>query len=138
MGVESKTASLTDGIEGAEEKLQEYRDKLPLPEGTAGVIVGEGDRIVGLDLFDSPETLASIWPRRAGAYFFDALRNRSRQTRTSRVLAKRFVERVATWTRPAATRLGLGDQLEIDGEGTVGAALLFAGRVCHVSAFGGS
>ena len=76
MGVHSETASLTDGIQGAEEKLQEYREKLPLPEGTAGVIVGEGERIVGMDLFDCPETLAAIWPRLSGAYFFDSLRNR--------------------------------------------------------------
>jgi hypothetical protein len=135
MRLHSKTASLTDGIQGVEDKLQEYREKLTLPNGTAGVIVAQGDQVVGMDLFDCPATLTAIWPRLSAAYFFDALRNQRRRKRTPQIVAEEFVDRVIAHIRPRAAALGLGDELEIAGDSEVGAALLFADKVCHLSAF---
>ena len=37
-------------------------------------------------------------------------------------------------TKPRVPAWGLGDELEITGEGIVGAALLFSSQVCHLSA----
>ena len=59
-GVESETASLTDGFEAAKERLQEYRDRLQLPDDAAGVVVASGDHVIGMDLFDSPATCATF------------------------------------------------------------------------------
>ncbi len=53
----SETASLTDAFAAAEETLKEHCKRLVLPEGAAGVLVGRHDRIIGMDLFDSPTTL---------------------------------------------------------------------------------
>ena len=61
--------------------------------------------------------------------------NRQRRKKAAKKLAGRFVEQVAVSARPRVPALGLGAELEIAGDGLVGAALLFSGNVCHVSAF---
>ena len=135
MGAESETASLTDGFEAVEAKLQEYRDHLQLPDGAAGIVVARGDQIVGMDLFDSSETLSSLWKRLSDAYFFDALRNRRRRKKTAMELAGHFVKQAADCAKPRVPALGLGSELEISGEAIVGAALIYSGQICHLSAF---
>ena len=50
LGVESDTASPTDGYVAAEEVLREGRERLPLPEDASGLLVARGGRIVGMDL----------------------------------------------------------------------------------------
>jgi len=42
---------------------------------------------------------------------------------------------VPDYCRLRTPTLGLGNELEIAGDGVVGAALLFSGQVCHLSAF---
>jgi hypothetical protein len=136
-GVEarSETASLTDAFESAQEKLKEHCKRLVLPEGAAGVLVGRHDRIIGMDLFDSPTTLKTLWDRLSDAYFFDALRSPSAAPPTPVDHAQRFIERVGSAATPRVPALALGEELEIASEGIVGAALLYDGGLCHLAAF---
>ena len=131
----SPTSSLADGYEAAEEDLQQYRKEIPLLNGTAGVVVAQGDRIVGMDLFDSPDTLQALWGRLSDAYFFDALRNRKRRRKTSLKAAHKFLEQVAASVKPRMPALGLGYELEVAGDDMVGNALLYSERICHLAAF---
>ena len=135
VGAASETASLTDGFMYAEEKLKEHCKRLVLPEGAAGVMVGRHDRIIGMDLFDSPTTLKTLWNRLSDAYFFDALRDPAAAPPTSADHAQRFVERLGSAARPRIPALALGEELEIASEGLVGAALLHDGGICHLAAF---
>jgi len=133
--VHSPTDSLTDGFEAAKQKLQQYREALPLPGGTSGVLMARGDQVVGMDLFDSPHTLQSLWERLSDAYFFDALRSRRRRREASRKSAQQFLQAVAARVKPRVPALGMGDELEIAGDDVVGGALLYSGRICHLAAF---
>ena len=132
---QSETASLTDAFVAAEEKLREHCKRLVLPEGAAGVVVGRGDRIVGMDLFDSPKTLKTLWDRLSDAYLFDALRDPAAAPPTPLGHAQAFVERLSSAAKPRIPALALGDELEIGGGGIVGAALLYDGGICHLAAF---
>jgi hypothetical protein len=136
-GVEarSETASLTDAFVSAEETLREHCKQLVLPEGAAGVLVGRHDRIIGMDLFDSPTTLKTLWGRLSDAYFFDALRDPAAAPPTPADHAQRFIERLGSAAKPRVPALALGDELEITGEGIVGAALLYDNGLCHLAAF---
>ena len=131
----SPTASLTDGFEAAEEKLEPYRRQLQLPEQAAGVLLASGERVLGMDLFDSPKTLSAIWKRLSDAYFFEAVRDGQEKPPSSRDLALDFLAHVAERARPRVPALGLGEELEIAGNGVVGAALLYDDKVCHLAAF---
>lgn len=131
----SETGSLTDGYEATKEELQKYRDQLSVPPGTAGVLVAHGDRVVGMDLFDSPVTLASLWERLSDAYFFDALRDTEPQVAARTEIAQQFLRNIAERAKPRVPSLGLGDELEITGDDMVGGALLYNDRICHLAAF---
>ena len=131
----SETASLTDAFISAEETWKEHAKRLVLPEGAAGVLVGRNDRIIGMDLFDSPTTLKTLWDRLSDAYFFDALRDPAAAPATPVDCAQRFIERLGSAAKPRIPALALGDELEIASEGLVGAALLYDGGVCHLAAF---
>jgi hypothetical protein len=131
----SETSSLTDAFDAAEETLKEHCKRLVLPEGAAGVLVGRDNRIIGMDLFDCPTTLKTLWNRLADSYFFDALRNPSAAPETPVDHAQRFIDRLGSAAKPRIPALALGDELEIASEGLVGAALLYGGGLCHLAAF---
>jgi hypothetical protein len=126
---------LIDGFEAAEEHLKDYRQNLPLPDNAAGVVVVQGDRVVGVDLFGSPLTFASQWQRLADAYFFDALHDSEQKEAADKELAASFIKRSATCAKPRTETLGLGTELEVSHDDLVGAALLYSGQVCHFAAF---
>ncbi len=132
---QSATASLTDGFMHAEETLKEHCKRMVLPEGAAGVLVGRNDRIIGMDLFDSPSTLETLWGRLSDAYFFDALRDPAAAPPTPVDHAQRFVERLGDVATPRVPALALGEEMEIAREGLVGAALMYDGGICHLAAF---
>jgi hypothetical protein len=136
-GVEarSETSSLTDAFVSAEEKLREHCKRLVMPEGAAGVLVGRSERIIGMDLFDAPTTLTTLWDRLSDAYLFDALRDPAAAAVTPEKQARRFIERLSGAAKPRIPALALGEELEIGGEGLIGAALLYEGEVCHLAAF---
>ena len=131
----SATSSLTDAFVSAEETLKDHCKRLVMPEGAAGILVGRHNRIIGMDLFDSPTTLKTLWARLSDAYFFDALRDPAAAKPTSVVHAQRFIERLGGAAKPRIPALALGDELEIAGEGLVGAALLYNGGICHLAVF---
>jgi hypothetical protein len=134
--IRSKTASLADGLRAAERQSHRYRDRLRMPEHASGVLVAQADRVVALDLFDSPDTLQAVWERLSGAYFFEAGANADPGREASLETASRFVQRIAACVRPRVPALGLGEEYEIVGQGVVGAALVYSGRVCHLASFG--
>jgi hypothetical protein len=135
VAAQSETASLTDGFVSAEGRLKDYRKHLSLPKGVAGVLVGRHDRIIGLDLFDSPTTFESLWGRLSDAYFFDGLRDPDTAPPTPVHHAQRFLEWLSSAAKPRVPALALGDELEIASKGLVGSALLYDGRLCHLAAF---
>jgi hypothetical protein len=135
VGAASPTGSLTDGLEATDADARQYRDKLDLPEGTAGVLAARGDWVVGLDLFDSPETMRTYRDRLLGAYVFDALRDRTASPRATRELAESFLDRVGSHARPRLPALGLGRELEMVEDHLVGTALLYDDGLCHLAAF---
>ena len=62
-GLHSPTEALHDVYAREEAILADFDRAFPMPTGTRGVAIGLFDRLVGLDLFDSAETLERQWPR---------------------------------------------------------------------------
>ena len=63
----SATQAIHDVYRAEERSLEEWVRAFPMPAGTRGIAVGINDRLVGLDLFDSAETLERQWPRLVGS-----------------------------------------------------------------------
>ena len=59
----SPTQALHDVYEREEASVDDFVRAFPMPPGSRGVAIGLFNRLVGLDLFDSAETLERQWPR---------------------------------------------------------------------------
>ncbi len=130
----SETASLTDGYAQAAGRLAEYREHLPLPPDATGILVFHGEEVIGLDLFDHAQTMASLWPRLSEAYFL-AHAGGDAASPADAGLARAFLDRLAGGPVPANETPGLGQAFDIAGENVVGSALWYDGHACHVAAF---
>jgi hypothetical protein len=112
-----------------------YDGAFPFCEKSAGVVVASGGRIVGIDLFAGPDTLRSVWGPLAGSYFRRAVPDAAPTGVASPADVRAFIDRVAGAARPIKKFGTIGCELEILGDDLAGHALLFAGQVCHISAF---
>ena len=131
----SPTLSLTDCFDSMKGQTAAYRRHLCLPKTAAGAVACYGERLLGLDLFDSPTTLRAIWPWLLEAYCLDAIRAGKQANPTPPEVANTTLKRLPSLAKPRVPALGLGSELEIANGDLVGAALLYEGRDCHLSAF---
>ena len=63
IGVHSRTSALHDLYEREAIDLGALVRAFPCPAGATGIAVGIGGRLVAVELFDAPSTLAEQWPR---------------------------------------------------------------------------
>ncbi len=69
----SPTEAMADIYLQKEKDLVEVREAFTLPENTVGVAVYQGDRLLGLDLFDRAATLEHHWQSLLDSYVLDWL-----------------------------------------------------------------
>ncbi len=138
----SPTSAMSDIYEQQSVRLEDYvRSFTPAGDQVGAVFAIEG-KVVGLELFDSPETLRKLFPKLLRSYGLDALdRARSgaatagaRRT-PSRARAAAFLRRVSRANEEQFPALGEGQDLRLTGPSLTGGALAVDGRVVHLSAF---
>jgi hypothetical protein len=137
LGAESPTMDFTAGFGASEDRLKGYREKLRLPERALGFVAARGKQVVGLDLFDAPETLEKLWGRLSDAYFLEAVREKTEVDATPKETVEQFVATVADNLVVAENQPELGVEMEIaEGCALAGSALYYDGAVVHLAAFG--
>ncbi len=75
-GVASATASLHDVYEATESDLAPVREKFTAQPDQVGAAFAVDGRLVGVELFDAPATLARLLPKLVDSYAFDAFEHR--------------------------------------------------------------
>ncbi|HOL96680.1 MAG TPA: HIRAN domain-containing protein [bacterium] len=131
----SPTASVTDGYEKSEAQIRDYQDKFVLPENAAGVLVGFGNLIAGLDYFGYPEIFRQVWDRLAGSYFTQALVDVRDAPITDKRVAYDFFEKVSRAIELCEPSLGLGNEFMIKGHELTGTGVWYEDALCHLSVF---
>jgi hypothetical protein len=136
MGSISPSAALQQAYEDHQARLEVLLGSIgefPSCHGVAFVIAG---RIVGVDLFDCPETLRKLWAKLARSYAIDALEHNAGEA------APLPVEQVGQWLGSAAEAAaqthkspGLGHDVRLKGKGVIGGALLIEDRPVHAELF---
>jgi hypothetical protein len=129
----SGTSYLHKAYEDTEPQLKATTESLAVPEGASGVAFAIGGKIVGLDLFDRPPTLARLWPKLVRAYAIDA--RVGGEGKVSR-------EAVAAWLGTAVTAkeetfrsAGMGDDVRLEAAELEAACLRVEAQPVHVEAF---
>ena len=143
----SPTEALHDVYAREEANLANFHRAFPMPTGARGVAIGLFDRLVGLDLFDSAETLERQWPRLV-ASAASALFDQQRMIEAGMVPAPRHrhldskaLDRTLGRARSAlgdatvAPSVGEGSDVRFTAPKVVGTALVHERRAVHVALF---
>lgn len=135
MACESPTSALEQVYEDYRPKLDEVVRQARIPEDCCGVVFAFGGKIVGLDLFDKPGTLSKLLPKLVRANAVNAMETSDGGARVDR-------DRVVDWLRSIASAScqqfkspGLGDDVRIESDDVVGAALVVEGEPVHIESF---
>jgi hypothetical protein len=133
-------ASLDEFVEGM----------IPFP-GQVGALFAIGDRIAGLDLFQSDTLLRKLWPKIVRSYALDAIdpdayadhdassrhhrRPSEKDGASRRAAAEHFIHRCAEADGKVVPALGLGEDVRLEAKGLSAAALVLNEELVHLAAF---
>lgn len=131
MGVHSPTGAQADVFAARERDLGAWRDAFPLQPGQSGALLALGDRLC-LDYVSRPEAFARFYPKLLEGYLLDALERVDSQP--SRDLDA-FLTAIAAGALARRPSAGLGDDVRLRGEHTVGSGLEVDGELLQLCAF---
>lgn len=134
--VVSPTAAYDDAVQAVEPRLQTLRARFAAQPDQVGAAFFIGGVWVGLDLFDSPHTLAKLLPKLVDSYALDALDVPPEPgAAPSLDQVRALLDRIAQAPAAAYPAVGKGTDLRIDAPALQAAALADGERVVHLSAF---
>jgi hypothetical protein len=136
MGTFSKSREMRALYEDHAGSLDDYAAAFRPEEGQLGALFAIGGRLVGLDLFDHPETLSGILPKLVRSYALDAMEHAGAASAPpSSEEAEGFLRELGSTGGRRYESPGLGEDLRLRAPGLTASALLFEDRVLHLSAF---
>ncbi len=139
-GSSSQTSAMSDIYEQQANRLEGYVVPFSAMEGQTGALFAIDGRVVGLELFDSPETLRKLFTKLLRSYGLDALdrpgsTSPSQAGRCSATEAEAFLKKVSDAKAEEFPAVGDGTDLRLAGSNLTGAALAAEGRIIHLTAF---
>ena len=136
MGTPSSSSALQDMFEGYSKKLNQVLQDLSAPGECHGAAFAMNGKILGVDLFDRPATFTKLWPKLVKSYAMDALEGANDDQKALEP------ESALAWTRSAQSAKlewfdspGVGQDVRIDGEMLIGAALVAGQQLVHLQLF---
>lgn len=139
MDAASPSRATSSIFERHAETLDQYVRSMTSLPGQVGAVFMVGKEQLGLDLFDQPETFASMLPRLVRSYAVDVIERPVSPTRSGRVSeARSFLGGILKGSFEDRPALGLGRDLGCVTDHLVAGALLVDEVVVHLAAFSGS
>ena len=137
MNTDSPTRSMRDSFEQRRESLAQYVEAFKATDRQVGALFASNGKVVGLDLFDHPRTLATALPKLVRSHAMEALRASPVAEVTPPDLAQAFLNQVSTAPHENYPAIGEGEDLRLENEALVGGGLEARGRLIHLCAFAG-
>jgi hypothetical protein len=137
MKTKSATGAMSDIYEQHRSSVEEFIRAFTWKDGQVGVAFALADKILGLDLFDRPETMGRFFPKLVRSYALDALDAPETITAASSEALRRFVAQIGEAQHFSREALGVGKDVRFNGSEISGAALWAQGRYVHICAFAG-
>lgn len=135
----SPTSAMADAYDQVERPVDEYVEALTPVERQAGAAFVTGGRLLGIELFDAPETLHRILPKIVRSYALDLVLGQLRQPLETPPADLRVIEPllgVLDGARPDEHQaIGLGTDVRWNSASATAAALQLNDRVVHFVAF---
>lgn len=135
-GVVSPTAAAADLYAAAAPRMDAFRAAFASVPGQLGALFLVSGAVTGLDLFDSPRTLAAALPRLVAGHALQASPGEPAvDPGIAANRARRFVERVRDAGSERFPAPGQGEDVRLAAPGIVGGALEVGPRLVHLYAF---
>jgi ARG and Rhodanese-Phosphatase-superfamily-associated Protein domain len=131
LGVHSPTGAQADLFASHERDLGSLRGKFPLQPGQSGALLVLGERFC-LDYVSRPEAFARLYPKLLEGYLLDALEEVDSRPAGD---LDAFLAAIATGALSRRPSAGLGDDIRLHGERTVGSGLELDGELVQLCAF---
>jgi hypothetical protein len=137
MEVQSDTMAIADLYNSYDDQLQQYTESFRQAERQQGLIMGINGRVAGLELFDSPGSLAKYFDKVLASYALDAidLKEGARPTNGLEDRARAWIAELLEVPVHTHASLGLGYDIRLEAEHTAGSGLLHESWVLYLSAF---
>lgn len=137
MSVHSPTAAMSDIYESYGEKLRQYTRNFPVIQNQKGFLIAVNGKIIGLEVFDSPDSLVHYFDKLIQSYALDALdllmQEQSPQKTTPKV--EKWLGEIAESPFMATPSLGLGEDLRLESEKVIGSGLQHENTVLYLAVF---
>ena len=138
MDAASPSRAMSSIFERHAATLDQYVESVNSLPGQVGAVFMVGKERLGLDLFDQPETFASMLPRLVRSYAVDVIERPISQKLSGRASqARSFLNSILKASFDDRPALGLGRDLGCVAENLVAGALLVDKVVVHLAAFSG-
>jgi hypothetical protein len=137
MATHSSTGAMADLFEGQKDRLGDYLKAFRLVDCQVGAVFSINGQIAGLECFYHQQTFAKFFPKLVESYALDAIDwyQDSGETQGKAESARQFLEGIRKAPGESYPSLGLGENLRFQDSFVSGAALVYEGRVLHLSAF---
>jgi len=134
----SESRALHDVYDHAEDRLRAIRTVFAAQPRQVGAVFFIDNALAGLDLYDTPFTLAKLLPKLVDSYAFDAIERAdeaAQRTTPSLAEIRALLARIAAAPHSAYPAVATGTDVRIEGDGLHAAALCAKDRLVHLSAF---
>ena len=136
MEVDSDTEAMSEIYNGRRRGLTDYQTQLRPELRQAGAAFAIAGRIVGLEVFDSPETFRKLFAKLVAGYALDAIDQPERSNgEVSLDQVRALLNRIANAPTQSYVSLGEGEDIRLAGDHLAGGALLVDQCVVHLAAF---
>jgi len=134
MGSSSPTGAMNQMFEDHKPAIDGFVNNLRPCEGQGGALFRLKSRVLSLDLFDHPATLARVLPKLVRSAALDAIDPALEQDAAGDSTAD-FLARIAGSSVDCKPGVSLGDDFRIASAHSTGGALAWQGRFVHIYAF---
>ena len=140
MEAPSPTAASSAIFERHAAAMNEFVQKIVAVPGQVGAVFAIGQRRLGLDLFDKPDTFAAVLPKLVRSYGIDALEygdigGGEEQPSLGRAVAQSLLDQLRNAALEEHPAVGLGQDVLIRADRLVAGALVVKDAVVHLTAF---
>ena len=142
MNAPTPTGAMHDVYEQKRISFEEFEKKIRPVRGQTGAVFLVRGTFAGLDLFDRPATLKSLFPKLLSAVAVETMmagRREKGEPKTDRSQAekvRKVLEEIAGSLFEKFEPIGVGEDWRYEGKLSLGKALHFEGNLIHFSAFG--
>lgn len=136
LGSVSPSRALQQSYADYEGRFQEVMKLVNVTRDCCGAAFAIGGRVVGMDVFDRPSTLAKLWPKVARAYAIDGMEEKDgAAAEVSPAAVRDWLKGATDASQEAYKSPGLGEDVRVRGQGVVGGGLVVDGSPVHVELF---